>query len=103
MVKVSILYTNKEGAQFDHDYYRDHHMPMIKEKLGPALQETRIDIGIAGGAPGVPAPFVCFGHLIFDSAETFQQVFAENAEAIMADIPNYTDIEPIIQISEIIQ
>jgi uncharacterized protein (TIGR02118 family) len=103
MIKVSILYTNKEGSNFDHDYYRVSHMPMVKEKLGSALLESSIDKGIAGGAPGVPAPFICVGYLNFDSVEAFQQAFGANAEEIMADIPNYTDIEPIIQISEIVQ
>jgi uncharacterized protein (TIGR02118 family) len=41
------------------------------------------------------------GHLYFDSATDFQAAFGPHADAIMADIPNYTDIQPTIQISEV--
>jgi len=41
------------------------------------------------------------GHLYFDSVEDFQNSFGPNAEEIMADIPNYTNIEPVIQISQV--
>jgi uncharacterized protein (TIGR02118 family) len=33
---LSIFYRNREGVTFDHDYYRDHHMPLIMEKYGSA-------------------------------------------------------------------
>ena len=102
MIRVSVLYPNNEGSKFDHDYYRDNHIPMVREKLGSALLDASIDKGIAGGAPGAPAPFACIGYLVFDSVEIFQEAFGANAEAIMGDIPNYTDIEPTLQISEIV-
>ena len=102
MIKVSILYPNSDDSQFDHDYYRTVHMPLIKEKLGTALIGSIIDKGIAGATPGAPAPFACIGHLTFESIEAFQSAFSENGESISSDIPNYTNIEPVIQISEIV-
>ncbi|MBT3227288.1 MAG: EthD family reductase [Deltaproteobacteria bacterium] len=103
MIRVSVLYPFKEGGKFDHDYYRDKHIPLVKDKLGSALREASIDKGIAGGAPDAPLPFSCIGYLIFNSIEDFQQAFGPVAGDIMGDIPNYTDIEPILQISEIVQ
>jgi uncharacterized protein (TIGR02118 family) len=41
------------------------------------------------------------GHLYFDSVADFQTAFGAHATAIMADIPNYTDIQPTIQIGEV--
>jgi hypothetical protein len=41
------------------------------------------------------------GHLYFDSTDAFQTAFAPHAQAIMADIPNYTNTQPTIQISEV--
>jgi uncharacterized protein (TIGR02118 family) len=41
------------------------------------------------------------GHLLFDSVEAFQAGFGPHAQEIMADIPNYTNVEPAIQISEV--
>ncbi|TQU74294.1 EthD family reductase, partial [Xanthomonas perforans] len=28
MIKVSVMYPYREGARFDHAYYRDQHMPL---------------------------------------------------------------------------
>ena len=55
--------------------------------------------GISGEEPGSPAPYVATGHLLFDSVEAFQTSFGPHAQAIMNDIPKYTNSEPTIQIS----
>ena len=34
MIEVSVMYPYTEGARFNHAYYRDRHMPMVKAKLG---------------------------------------------------------------------
>jgi len=41
------------------------------------------------------------GHLLFDSVEAFQTSFGPHAQAIMEDIPNYTNSGPIVEISEV--
>ena len=102
MIKVSVMYPNTPGAKFNHDYYRDQHMPMVKAKLGAALQSYTVDKGLAGGAPGAPATYVAMCHLFCDSVEAFQAGFGPHAKAIMADVPNYTDIAPVMQISEVV-
>jgi uncharacterized protein (TIGR02118 family) len=56
---------------------------------------------MSGANPGSRPGFVAMGHLYFDSVEAFQTAFGPHAQVIMADIPNYTDIEPTIQISEV--
>jgi hypothetical protein len=28
MIRMSVMYPVTEGATFDHDYYRDHHVPL---------------------------------------------------------------------------
>lgn len=101
MIKVSVLYPNSEGSRFDLDYYLNTHMPMVQSEVGSALQGMGVDAGLAGATPGAPAPYAAIGHLIFDSVEDFQTSFGPKAGTIMADIPNYTDITPVIQISEI--
>jgi len=60
-----------------------------------------VEQGLAGATPGSPAPFMAMGHLYFDSVEAFQTAFAPHADAIMGDIPNYTNAEPVIQVSEV--
>lgn len=102
MIKVSVMYPNTPGAKFNHDYYRDQHMPMVQAKMGSALKSYTVDKGLAGGAPGAPSTYVAMCHLFCDSVETFQAGFGPHAKAIMADVPNYTDIAPVMQISEVV-
>lgn len=101
MVKVSVLYPNTAGCKFDMTYYLAKHMPMVKRKLGTACKSMAVEEGIAGGAPGAPATYVAMGHLYFDSSDAFQSAFGPHAQEILGDIPNYTDIQPTIQISEV--
>lgn len=101
MIKVSVMYPNAANRRFDIDYYCNRHFPMVRDKLGPALKDTAVDYGLSGGAPGSPAAYVAMGHLYFETVDAFQAAFAPHAEAIMSDIPNYTDAEPVIQISEV--
>jgi uncharacterized protein (TIGR02118 family) len=75
---------------------------MIAELLGDAVIGATVEKGLAGAEPGSTAAFQAMGNLYFESMETFQNSFGPNAEKIMADIPNYTNIEPVIQISEVI-
>jgi uncharacterized protein (TIGR02118 family) len=101
MIRVGVFYPQKEGKKFDMKYYLEKHMPMVKQKVGSALKAVTVDGGLAGGAPGAPIAFVAMAHLTFDSVETFQGSFGVHAQEILGDIPNYTDIEPIVQISEV--
>jgi uncharacterized protein (TIGR02118 family) len=101
VIKVSVLYPNTAGCKFDMRYYLDKHMPMVQQKLGAACKRMAVEEGIAGGAPGAPATYVAMGHLYFDSTDAFQAAFAPHAQAILADIPNYTNTQPTIQISEV--
>lgn len=101
MIKVSVFYPNEKGKKFDMAYYCTKHMPMVQKKLGAACKGVAVEAGLAGGAPGAPAMFAAMGHLWFDSVESFQAAFGPHAKDIMADVPNYTDIQPTIQISEV--
>jgi uncharacterized protein (TIGR02118 family) len=102
MIKVSVMYPNTPGARFDHEYYRDKHMPLVKKRLGQACLYYTVDKGLAGGAPGAPATYVGMCHIFCPSAEAFQAAFGPHAQEIMGDIPNYTDLIPVLQISEVV-
>ena len=101
MVKVTILYPNAEGKTFDMDYYADKHMPMVAELLGDSLKFLKIDRGIGGRTADDQVPYLAIGYLYFDKLSEYQNAFAPHAEKIVGDIPNYTNIQPVIQISEV--
>ncbi len=102
MIKVSILYPNDAGCSFDFGYYSTSHMPMVKEKMAGACSHFTIDKGLAGGAPGSPPAYVAMGHLFFESVDAFASAFGPHAGAIAADIPNYTNVKPTVQISDVL-
>jgi len=101
-VKITVLYRSGDGKHFDMDYYATKHVELLNTLLGDAIIGATIEKGVAGGAPGQQAPFEAMGNLYFASMESFQNSFGPNAAKIMGDVPNFTNIEPMLQISEVI-
>jgi uncharacterized protein (TIGR02118 family) len=102
MIKVSVLYPADASDNFDLDYYKTKHMPMVAELTGAACKGWGVDSGLAGGAPGQGPTYSTIGWLLFDSVESFQGSFGPHAAEIMGDIPNYTKTTPIVQISNVV-
>ena len=100
MIKVSVLYPNSAGARFDMAYYTSKHMPMV-QRLVTTCKGIAAEKGVAGGTPGSQPTYIAIGHLLFDSVQAFQSGFGPHAQEIMGDIPNYTNTQPVIQVSEI--
>ena len=102
MIKVSVLYPNAPGVRFDHDYYRDKHLPLVKERMGANLKFYTIDKGLAGATPGSSPTYVAACHLFCDSVEAFGAGIGPHHKEINDDIANYTDAKPIIQINDVV-
>ena len=102
MTTISILYPNKPDSRFDMAYYLDVHMPMSIDRLGraPGFQSVTVEQGVSGPYPDTGAAFVAVCHFVFDSYQAFVEAFTPHAELLQGDIANYTDVEPIIQVSE---
>ena len=103
MVRITVLYPTEAGKKFDHDYYVNKHMKLVRQRLDAfGLVRTEVDRGVAGGAPGATAPYISLGHLYFDRADDFARGMDKHAAELLGDIPNYTNIPAQIQVSEII-
>lgn len=104
MVKISILYPNKAGARFDMAYYVEKHMPISIKLLSthPGFKGVSVERGVGGAVPGSEPTYIAMCHFLFSSAEDFLAAFMPNAPVLQGDMPNYTDIEPIIQINEVL-
>lgn len=104
MIRVSILYPNTPGSRFDLRYYVDKHMPMSIKLLSahPGFQGAMVDRGLSGAAPGSAATYVATCHFLFKTVDDFLAAFMPNAAALQNDIPNYTDVQPVIQINEVL-
>ena len=101
-IKISVFYPNGDGNTFDLDYYCNKHIPMVSSLLGPALISSSVEKGLTGLDPDQPAIYSVIGHLYFSSVADFQTSFGPHAERITADIANYTNTGPVVQISEIL-
>jgi uncharacterized protein (TIGR02118 family) len=76
----------------------------VKQRLSPhGLLRVEVDKPLAGGDPNGPAPCVGMGHLYFHSMADFQKGMGAEGPALFADVPNYTNVTPQIQISEIVE
>jgi uncharacterized protein (TIGR02118 family) len=103
MIRASVFYPNTPGAKFDHKYYKEKHCPMVAERLKPfGCVRIEIDKGLTGGNPDELALYVAMGHIIIESVEGLQQGLATHGGEIFGDVPNYTNLTPIMQISEVV-
>jgi uncharacterized protein (TIGR02118 family) len=101
MITVNVLYRHSDSLRFNMNYYLDTHIPLIRSLLGAALKGVLVQQGIGGGAPGSLPEFAVITVLRFESMEAFQAVFPPHAPAVMADLANFTDVQPSIQFSEV--
>lgn len=104
MVKISILYPNNQGSRFDVGYYIDTHMPLSIKLLSAhaGFKGVSVERGIGGAIPGTDPAYVAMCHFLFDTIESFMAAFTPHAQRLQGDMPNYTDIEPVIQVNEVL-
>lgn len=104
MTKISILYPNHEGSRFDMRYYLDKHMPLSIELLSAhsGFKGVSVERGLGGAEPGSKAPYIAMCHFLFESMEDFTAAFTPYAATLQGDIPNYTDVQPVIQLNEVL-
>ena len=102
MIVVSVMYPAAADARFDMKYYLEKHVPMVGERWRPmGLREAKILQGV--GAPGGgAAPFQVMALLTFDSAAALDPALAAHGKEIMGDIANFTNVQPIIQVNDVL-
>ena len=104
MTTITILYPNTSGSRFDLRYYVDTHMPLAIKLLSAhaGYQGVSVEHGLGGALPGTDAAYVAICRFQFDTAESFMAAFMAHAAVLQGDIPNYTDVQPIIQLNELL-
>jgi uncharacterized protein (TIGR02118 family) len=100
MIQLNIVYPKTEDAQFDWDYYLNTHMPMSIRLQGMALRSVTIGKGLEG-IEAAPVAYVALTTMLYDSVDAFMEAFMPRAEILQGDMKNYTNIQPVIQFSEV--
>lgn len=100
MAVFTVLYPAADGAKFDHAYYDTVHVPLVKDAFTPTgLTGAQVLKGLPG-PDGAPAPYVVIINLIFRDAAALQaSLGGPRIGEVLADVPRFTDIQPITQIS----
>lgn len=92
MIRVSVMYPKTDDATFDMEYYKTKHMAIVDATIKPVKWE--IDDGLDG-------PYMAVGHLFFDSMDAMGAAMGGAGDAL-ADIPNFTNVEAAMQVSEVV-
>jgi uncharacterized protein (TIGR02118 family) len=103
LIKVSVMYPFAEGKTFNMEYYESKHMPMVAAYLGSNLVKYTIEKGVASGMPNTPLPYMAIGTFYIKSLSDYQAAITPNRDAIRADFPNYTNVTPVILVSEVVR
>ena len=99
MIRLTIMYPESEGATFDMDYYLNKHIALVNEKCAPAIRECTVEQCVAGPDP---APYRVIARIGVDSMDDFLKYVAPNDPVFAADVPNFTNIRPVIQVTEVV-
>jgi uncharacterized protein (TIGR02118 family) len=102
MIKMSVYYPVDGGSRFDLDYYASYHLPLIQRRLGDVCLRYEIERGLSGVDRGSQPQFIAACHIYAPSLARFEEGFTPHRAEIVADVVNYTDIGPIVQISEVV-
>ncbi|MVM37893.1 EthD family reductase [Spirosoma sp. HMF3257] len=103
LLKVVVMYPYAEGKTFNMEYYETKHMPMVAGFLGANLVKYTIEKGLASGMPNQPLPFMAIGTFYIKSLSEYQAAIGPHRDAIRADFANYTNISPVILVSEVVK
>jgi uncharacterized protein (TIGR02118 family) len=95
MMIISVLYPVGSDDTFDMDYYMSSHVPLVQRLLEPmGMRQTRVMKADSDAA------FPVVAELDFDDLDSLNAALAAHGPETQADIPNFTNVTPVIQISE---
>ena len=94
MIRVTVSYPSSDASTFDHGYYLAKHIPLLNSTWKPV--STAVDKGVNG-------PNVAAVHCTFNTMDSFNAAMGDpGTAAVIGDVANYTNIAPVIQVSEIV-
>src|SRR5258708_15939285 len=101
MIRMTVLFRVKDSETFNYDYYLDNHQKLVVSRWKPeGLVSCEFDKGVSDPAGGKPA-YLATAYVKFNSTDDLQKALAKHGAEIQGDVPNFTKIEPIIQVYEV--
>jgi len=99
-VSVQVIYPISDDTNFDYDYYLDTHMKLVGEHMGAHIQSTLVTKGIAGG-PDTPPGIYAIASMVFADQGAMDTAM-RSAGPVMADIANFTNVQPQVLVGEVV-
>ena len=101
MIRVTVIYRWEDGARFDHDYYHSKHMDIAREALSAhGLMRLESDRFFTRSSPSA-GETIAAANAYFATRETAQAALAAAGPALMADLPNYSNLKPQVLLSAV--
>lgn len=102
MLRMTVLYPNADDATFDWDYYNAEHMSLLDERFGPHLAKApEVTKGVAN-LPKGDATFMASAILYFADRDALNAALKAGGMDIPNDIPNFTNVQPVMQLDEVV-
>jgi uncharacterized protein (TIGR02118 family) len=101
LIKIAVMYPFSEGKTFNIEYYEAEHMPLVASFLGANLEKYTIEKGITSGMPN-QVPYMAIGTFYVKDLAEYEAATAPKRDAIKADFANYTNVAPVIAVSEVV-
>jgi uncharacterized protein (TIGR02118 family) len=93
---MTILYPAGDGLNFDADYYRSQHLPLIMKLYGKSI--GRFELRKASAAP---AAFAAAVNIWVSDLDAFNANNEKHGQALIDDVPNFTNSHPVIQYDKV--
>ena len=99
---ITVLYPNKPGVTFDFDYYLKKHATLIDRLYGKSIAKLQLRRG-SSTPDGSPPPYVAVINIWIADQAAFDRAGEQHGPTLIADVPNFTNTMPTIQIDEIVE
>lgn len=99
---ITVLYPNGPDAKFDFAYYQSHHIPLIMRLYGKGVAKIELRRAVSTN-DGSPVPYVAVINIWIGSQKAFDDATAKHAKELIDDVPNFTNMRPVILNGEIVK
>ena len=99
-ISLQVIYPVSDGTTFDYDYYTSTHFDLVGEHMGDHIDSMLVTKGLAGG-PDTPPGFHAIASLVFEDQDALNAALAVS-DSVLADIENFTNVQPQMLIGEVL-
>jgi len=100
---LTVLYPHDPADQFNHDYYRDHHMTSLMKLFGhETISRIEARRGLSSPDGRNPPTYTCTANIYVADTQRFAAAAARNHQRVIDDIPRFTSVSPVSFQTEVV-